>query len=87
MKYYRSVTMNIKNTEQIGAVVRERRKYLKVTQKELAMTCGCGFRFIIDLEKGKATCHVGKILQVLQALGLQIRIDVPVLEGRGGDKQ
>ncbi len=69
--------MNIKNPEKLGAAVRARRKQLKVTQKDLAMTCGTGLRFIIDLEKGKPTCQIGKILQVLQALGLKLQISCP----------
>jgi predicted transcriptional regulator len=48
--------MNIKNTEQIGAVVRERRKYLKVTQKELAMTCDVDF--VLSLISKKEKLHV-----------------------------
>lgn len=64
--------MKIINSENIGTAVRLRRKQLKVTQSELAMTCGTGLRFIIDLEKGKPTCQIGKTLQVLQALGLVI---------------
>ncbi|MFZ2656643.1 MAG: type II toxin-antitoxin system Y4mF family antitoxin [Victivallales bacterium] len=64
--------MKIINSENIGEAVRIRRKQLKVTQRELAMTCGTGLRFIIDLEKGKPTCHIGKTLQVLQALGIAI---------------
>ncbi len=47
---------------------------MRVTQKDLAMTCGTGLRFIIDLEKGKPTCQIGKTLQVLQALGLKLQI-------------
>lgn len=62
----------MKTTEQIGLAIRTRRKHLKLTQKELAMTCGTGLRFIVDLEKGKPTCQVGKTLQVLQALGFAI---------------
>ena len=62
----------MKNTELIGTAIRMRRKDLKITQKELAMTCGTGLRFIVDLEKGKPTCQIGKTLQVLQALGLAI---------------
>lgn len=68
--------MSIQNPEQLGAAIREKRKMLNVTQKELAMTCGTGVRFIVDLEKGKATCQVGKALQVLQALGMTIEIAV-----------
>jgi HTH-type transcriptional regulator / antitoxin HipB len=66
--------MRIKNVEQFGNVIRNRRKRLKITQKELAMTCGTGLRFIVDLEKGKSTCQIGKALQVPQALGLVIEI-------------
>ena len=69
-----------KNPEQLGAAIRARRKQLKVTQKNLAMTCGTGLRFIIDLEKGKPTCQSGKIIQVLHALGLKFQI-----AGPGGD--
>ena len=70
--------MNIENTEQLGEAIRKQRKHLGVTQKELAMVCGTGLRFIVDLEKGKPTCQVGKIFQVLQALGLSV--DLPELD-------
>jgi HTH-type transcriptional regulator/antitoxin HipB len=66
--------MNTENPEQLGAAIRARRRQLKVTQKDLAMTCGTGLRFIIDLEKGKPTCQIGKTLHVLQALGLELQI-------------
>ena len=69
--------MDTKSPEQLGAAIRARRKQLKATQKDLAMTCGTGLRFIIDLEKGKSTCQIGKILQVLQALGLKLQINSP----------
>ncbi len=61
-------------TEQIGTTIRTRRKQLRLTQKELAMTCGTGLRFIVDLEKGKPTCQTGKTLQVLQTLGLALQV-------------
>jgi len=64
--------MNIRTAQQFGLAIRSRRKQLKVTQKELAMTCGTGLRFIVDLEKGKPTCQIGKALHVLHSLGLAI---------------
>ncbi len=64
--------MTIQNTAQLGAAVRAARKQLKATQKDLAMTSGTGLRFVIDLERGKPTCQIAKILQVLQALGLRV---------------
>lgn len=69
--------MNIRNTEQLGQAIRLKRRQLGVSQKELAMTCGTGMRFIVDLEKGKPTCHIGKALQVVQALGIKLQIDSP----------
>lgn len=59
---------------QIGALAREARKSMGVTQKDLALTSGTGLRFIIDLEKGKSTCQLGKVLTVLQTLGIQIEL-------------
>jgi len=63
--------------EEIGRLVRDTRKTLKVTQQDLALTSGTGLRFIIDLEKGKPTCQIGKVLTVLQTLGLRLEISPP----------
>jgi len=78
--------MNMKTPEELGATIRTRRKQLKVAQKDLAMTCGTGLRFISDLEKGKPTCQIGKILQVLQALGLKLQISIPGVDTGQGEK-
>ncbi len=75
--------MNINNSIDLGALVRNRRKQLKVNQTELAMTCGTGLRFIVDLEKGKPTCQIGKVLGVLKVLGLTIDINTPRGNERG----
>jgi HTH-type transcriptional regulator / antitoxin HipB len=78
--------MKIKNTVQLGMAIRMRRKQLKINQKELAMTCGTGLRFIVDLEKGKPTCQIGKTLQVLQALGLAIETTILGSDETGGKR-
>ena len=72
MQYSRSGTMKVLTTQQFGSAIRTRRKQIGVTQKELAMTCGTGLRFIIDLERGKPTCQIGKAFRVLQAVGFDI---------------
>jgi len=74
--------MKIENTKDLGLAIRKRRKQLKLTQKDLALSCGTGLRFIIDLEKGKATCQVGKTLEVLKALGFGV--DLAANNSRGG---
>jgi y4mF family transcriptional regulator len=64
--------MNIATSKELGQAVRTQRKKLGITQRDLAMTCGTGLRFIVDLERGKPTCQVGKTLIVLQTLGLAV---------------
>lgn len=58
----------------IGNLIRRVRKQHGVTQSDLALTAGTGLRFIVDLEKGKPTCEIGKVLQVLQVLGIQCQL-------------
>ena len=67
--------------ESIGRLIRSTRKALGVTQRDLAMTSGTGLRFIIDLEKGKPTCHLGKVLTVLHTLGIKIELIPPERSG------
>lgn len=61
----------------IGALIRETRKRLGVTQKDLALTAGTGLRFVIDLEKGKETCELGKSLRIIQTLGIALILTPP----------
>jgi y4mF family transcriptional regulator len=62
---------------EIGKIVRETRKILGVTQKDLALTSGTGFRFVIDLERGKETCQLGKVLTILHTLGIRLALTPP----------
>ena len=71
---------------QIGELVRSARKSMSVTQKDLAMTSGTGLRFIIDLEKGKPTCQLGKVLTVLHTLGITITLTSPATNKTAGEK-
>jgi len=65
----------------IGVLVRDTRKRLGATQKDLALTAGTGLRFVIDLEKGKETCELGKSLRILQTLGITLTLTPPAGEG------
>lgn len=60
------------SVQQVGQTVRDVRKSLGVTQRQLAMAAGTGLRFVIDLEKGKPTCQLGKTLSVLHTLGVEV---------------
>jgi HTH-type transcriptional regulator/antitoxin HipB len=61
----------------IGELVKRTRNAMGVTQKGLALTAGTGTRFIIELEQGKGTCQLGKVLRVLRTLGIKINFSAP----------
>lgn len=69
------------SVEEVGKTVRSTRRSLGVTQRELAMAAGTGLRFVIDLEKGKPTCQLGKTLAVLSTLGVEVAFEIR--EARG----
>jgi len=66
----------------LGKIVRDTRKKLGVTQKDLALTSGTGLRFVIDLEKGKETCQIGKALTILHTLGIRLALTPPASPGK-----
>lgn len=64
----------------LGEKIKDARKRQGLTQPSLALVSGCGIRFIVDLEAGKPTCQIGKALQVMEALGMEISVkDAAVL--------
>lgn len=64
----------ITDPTELGAIVRERRKEAGLNQKKLAALSGVGTRFLSELERGKPTAQLGKTLQVLQLLGLELHL-------------
>jgi len=64
----------IRSTVDIGKAVRKKRKEDGLTLAEASALCGVGYRFLSNLENGKATAEVGKTLQVLSGLGLELRM-------------
>jgi len=65
------------HTSDIGNFVRTTRKQQGLRQNELAAAANVGVRFLIELEAGKDTAQIGKVLSVLQALGIDLRLVPP----------
>lgn len=65
----------IHNSLDLGRLVRETRKRLKLTQPQLALAANVGVRFIVELEAGKPTLRLENILRVLQALGGALSVE------------
>mgnify|MGYP002387303533 CR=1 FL=1 len=67
----------MRSPAEVGALVRSARKEQSLRQDELAGVAGVGLRFIVDLEAGKPTAQIGKVMQVLRTLGYVIEISAP----------
>jgi y4mF family transcriptional regulator len=67
----------VSDSPTLGRVVRETRRALGLTQPGLALSAGVGVRFVVDIEKGKPTAQIGKIMQVLAALGIEMQLSPP----------
>ena len=65
----------VKSPADLGRLVRDKRRKDGLTQVDAAALCGIGTRFLSDLENGKPTIELGKVLQVVQGLGLELRIE------------
>lgn len=57
------------STQALGAALRKERKKHKLTQADVAFAAGVGIRFLSDLESGKPTVRLEKVLQVVAVLG------------------
>ena len=66
--------------ERLGAAVRARRRALELDQAEVAALAGVGLAFLYQLEHGKATMRIDKLLDVLSVLGLELCLS----EGKNG---
>ena len=71
----RETMTQIVDTKDIGAAIRQARKAQGLRQPDLAGACGTSIRFISELERGKPTAHIGRVLHVLKMLGLRLHLD------------
>lgn len=60
---------------ELGDEVRQKRKQLRLTQKELAELARCGPDFLYDLERGKPSVRLDKLVPVLEVLGLKLKLE------------
>ena len=64
----------ISSPEELGHYLLQERKRLKLTQKEISEFADVGRKFIIELERGKATAQLGKVFELLNSLGLELHL-------------
>ena len=66
--------MKIYDAGSFGLALRQRRKEMNYTQREISDLTGFSISFISDLENGKSTAEIGKAIYLANVLGLDIDI-------------
>lgn len=67
----------ITSTKALGELIRHQRKRQGLRQADLAAMVGASHVFLGDVEKGKPTVQWGRVLQLLDELGLRLSVEVP----------
>ena len=78
--------MLTRTAAELGAVIRDRRKRLKLDQSSLAKQVGVSRQWLIEVEHGHPRAELGLILRVLDALGIKLDADSSLSAGRGARK-
>lgn len=62
------------NYQELGKLIKERRKALKVTQPTLALLAGVGINTLVAIERGNGNPKIQTIMDILRTLGLQFDV-------------
>ena len=64
--------VEINTPEDLGFLIRKARERRNQSQQSFADLAGVGRRFVSELENGKATLELGKVLKVMRAAGISM---------------
>lgn len=60
--------------KELGTAIKKRRKALLMSQEDLALLSETSINFICQLERGKNTVRLDKLLDVMQSIGLELNV-------------
>jgi y4mF family transcriptional regulator len=66
--------VGIHDVATLGQLVRQIRNQQGMTQADILGLANTGNRFIVELENGKPTVRLDKVMAVLDVLGLELRV-------------
>ena len=61
--------------QEIGKIIKAKRKEFGYTQEDVSIRSGLGLRFIRELENGKETVRMDKVNQALKFFGLKLTVE------------
>ena len=59
-------------------IIKNRRKFLKISQIELADIAGISRRSLQEIESGKSNPGINQLAKILEVLGLEMKIEVKI---------
>ena len=62
------------NYQELGELIKNRRKSLNVTQPTLALLAGVGLNTLVAIERGNGNPKIETLLAVLDTLGLKLEV-------------
>jgi|GEM_PF-245032 len=69
--------IDINSVQELGLLIRATRKHQKVRMDDVAGSAGVGPVFVREVERGKETVQLGRVLKLLVELGIELKADVP----------
>lgn len=69
--------IDIRTPDELGVLIRAVRKHQKLRMDDVAGSAGVGPVFIREVERGKETVQLGRVMKILGELGIELRADVP----------
>ena len=66
--------MDKKRNNIIATTIRSERKKIGMTQKQFSFNSGLGLRFVREIEQGKQTVRLDKVIVALNSLGYDLRV-------------
>jgi HTH-type transcriptional regulator/antitoxin HipB len=77
--------MKIGSPRDLAAAVRGRRASLGLSQADLAKRAGVSRPWLSNVEAGKPTAEFGRIIRLLDALGLSLHLDIASMDLTGAE--
>jgi len=68
--------MRVRTPADLGAIIRDRRKQLKLDQATFAKRIGVSRQWVIEIERGHARAELGLVLRAVDALNIQLDANI-----------
>ena len=68
----RNIDGRLRDAQDLGTIIKKRRKDLGLTQAQAAEACHCSIRFVSELERGVAGGNIKQVIKVCQTLGIDL---------------